>query len=52
MHTSIHIHYRRASLRALLRWWPQATLAMVEQVRRFHSSYPLIIGGAAKAVSA
>jgi len=33
-----------------MRWWPQASLAIIREVRRFQPNYPVIAGGVAKEV--
>jgi len=35
----------RAAESALMRWYPRATLARIQQARRFRPGYPLIHGG-------
>jgi len=49
MFTSIPVRADGATLKAaecaLMRWWPRASLAMIQQVRKFQPSYPLLAGG-------
>jgi hypothetical protein len=40
----------RAAESALMRWYPRATLARIQQARRFRPGYPLIHGGSPRPV--